>query len=232
MHKSELWYLENVNLFQAFCPTKLGMFHQQHSSKRYKKDDFIFFSDDAAETICLIAEGKVKIFTYMPDGTEVVHAYLGKGEIFGEMAMLGETKRTYFAQAAGNETEICSMTRETMMNLMLNNTEFQLKIYKLIGWRIRKLERRISLLLQKNVRQRLLEFVEELAAESGMAENGCIVIRHTLTQRNIADLIGTTRQTLNQLLHELHHEGVLSADRKTIVMKNTALVKKFQVSAI
>jgi CRP/FNR family transcriptional regulator, cyclic AMP receptor protein len=219
MQNREIWYIEDVDLFNAFCPIKLGGFTDSHSTISYDKGDFIYFANEPSETVYLIASGRVKISTYLEDGTEIINTYLGKGEIFGETAILGEQTRSQYAQADAFNTQICGMSRDTMMDLMLNDTEFQLRIYKLIGWRIQKLERRISMLLHKNVKQRFFEYMEELAKEYGSLEHDWLVIRHPLTQQNIADLIGTTRQTLNQLLRELQQEGVITIQRKKIIIK-------------
>ena len=100
-----------------------------------------------------------------------------------------------------------------------------MKIYKVIGFRLRKLERRLQLLLFKDAKTRLLEFLDELCVDYGYdcEKTGDKVIQHPYTQKDIASLIGTSRPTLNILLNELKEESVIEFNRKEIrIYKNIA----------
>ena len=99
---------------------------------------------------------------YTEDGIEIVKAILCKGELFGEKAILGEEKRNEFAQSLDNNTSICPIGVSTLHDLMRDNQTFTLKIYKFISFRIKKLERRLQILLFKDAKTRLLDFLDEL----------------------------------------------------------------------
>ena len=144
-----LWFFEDVNLFKILCPHKYATYKDCHNFNHYKKDEYIYFEDDAANKIYLIDKGKVKIGYYTDEGDEIVKAILMKGEIFGEKAILGEEKRDEFAQSLDKETSICPVSVETMHDLVKDNRDFTLKIYKFLGYRFKKLERRIKLMLFK-----------------------------------------------------------------------------------
>ena len=109
-----------------------------------------------------------------------------------------------------------------MLELIRGNRELSLKIYKFIGFRLKRLERRLKLLLFKDTKTRLKEYLNELALDFGYKNNitGYTVIRHPFTQREIASLIGTSRPTLNILINELQEEGYLNFDRKEIILKS------------
>ncbi|MDE1207978.1 Crp/Fnr family transcriptional regulator [Tenacibaculum larymnensis] len=215
---SALWYFEDVNLFKILCPHKYPAFKENHTLNKYKKKDYIYFEEDAANKIYLIDKGKVKIGYYTEEGEEVIKAILTKGEIFGEKAILGVERRNEFAQSIDNATEICPVSRETMYSLMRDNVSVSFKIYKFIGLRIKRLERRLQLLLFKDTRTRLLEFFKELCEEYGheCEKTGDQVIEHPYTQKDIASLIGTSRPTLNTLMNELKQEKVIDFNRKEI----------------
>ena len=215
---SALWYFEDVNLFKILCPHKYPAYKEDHTLNKYKKKDYIYFEEDTANKIYLIDKGKVKIGYYTEEGEEIVKAILSKGEIFGEKAILGVEKRNEFAQSIDNATEICPVSRDTMYSLMRDNVSVSFKIYKFIGLRMKKLERRLQLLLFKDTRTRLLEFFKELCEEYGheCEETGDQVINHPYTQKDIATLIGTSRPTLNTLLNELKQEKIIDFSRKEI----------------
>lgn len=215
---SKLWYLENVNLFKILCPHKFADYRDCHNFIQYEKSDYIYFEEDASKTVYLIDKGKVKLGYYTEDGNEVVKAILIKGELFGEKAILGEDKRNEFAQAIDNNTSICPIGVSTLHSLMRDNQTFTLKIYKFISFRIQKLERRLQLLLFKDAKTRILDFLDELCEDYGVCceETGKMIAKHPYTQKDIANLLGTSRPTLNVIMNELKEEGVIDFKGKQI----------------
>lgn len=220
-----IWFFEDVNLFKVLCPHKFKAYKKSHSFNAYKKKDYIYFEEDAANKIYLIEKGKVKIGYYSENGEEVVKAILTKGELFGEKAILGESKRDEFAQSLENITSICPIGVQTMHDLMRDSQTFSFKIYKFIGLKFKKLERRLQLLLFKDTKTRLIEFLEELCEDYGYdcTKTGDHVIKHPYTQKDMASLIGTSRPTLNILMKELKDENYLEFSRKEIRIYKKAI---------
>ncbi|MBC3759538.1 Crp/Fnr family transcriptional regulator [Hyunsoonleella sp. SJ7] len=220
-----LWFFEDVNLFQILCPHKFKAYKADHDFDAYKKQDYIYFEDDSANKVYLIEKGKVKIGYYTEEGDEVVKAILTRGELFGETAIFGESKRDEFAQSIDNTTSICPIGVETMHDLMRDNKTFSFKVYKFIGLKLKRLERRLQLLLFKDAKTRLMEFLHELCHDYGYdcEKTGDKIIHHPYTQKDIASLIGTSRPTLNILLNELKEDKIIEFSRKEIrIYKNSA----------
>ncbi len=217
---NNIWYLENVNLFKILCPHKFKEYKDCHTFNRYNKNEYVYFEEDASNKVYLIDKGKVKIGYYTEDGNEVVKAILTKGELFGEKSILGEEKRNEFAQSLENNTSICPIVVSTLHELMRNNKTFTLKIYKFINFRIQKLERRLQLLLFKDAKTRLLEFLDELCEDYGICceKTGKMKIKHPYTQKDIANLIGTSRPTLNLIMNELKNDKVIDFHRNEILL--------------
>ncbi|CAM1368829.1 Crp/Fnr family transcriptional regulator [Tenacibaculum xiamenense] len=219
------WYFENINLFKILCPHKYPAYKKEHTFNNYRKSDYIYFEEDAANKIYLIDSGKVKIGYYTEDGKEIIKAILTKGEMFGEKAILGVEKRNEFAQSIDNSTLICPVSKDTMYSLMRDNASISFKIYKFIGIRIKRLERRLQLLLFKDTKTRLLEFFNELCEDYGYEceKTGDQVVNHPYTQKDIATLIGTSRPTLNALMNELKQESIIDFNRKELrILKKIA----------
>ncbi len=212
------WYFESINLFKILCPHKYPAYKKEHTFNNYKKSDYIYFEEDAANKIYLIDRGKVKIGYYTEDGKEIIKAILTKGEMFGEKAILGVEKRNEFAQSIDDSTLICPISKDTMYSLMRDNASISFKVYKFIGIRIKRLERRLQLLLFKDTKTRLLEFFNELCEDYGYEcqKTGDHVIKHPYTQKDIATLIGTSRPTLNTLMNELKQENIIDFNRKEL----------------
>jgi CRP/FNR family cyclic AMP-dependent transcriptional regulator len=219
-----IWVLEDVNLFSMLCPHKFESYKKDHDFHNFRKEDFIYFQEDSANRVYLIEKGKVKIGHYTEEGEEVIKAILTKGELFGEKAILGVEKRDEFAKSVDNTTSICPVGVETMHDLMRDNKPFSFRIYKLIGFRIKRLERRLERILFKDAETRVDEFLKELAEDYGHScpNTGDTVIKHPYTQKDIAHLIGTSRPTFNAIMNKFKEEKRIDFSRKEIRLKISA----------
>ena len=218
--ESNLWYFEDVDLFKVLCPSKTPTMEDKHSPGVYKKDEFIYFKDQSSENIYMVSNGRVKIGTYGPDGKEIVKAILTKGELFGEMALAGEDTRQDFAQAMDNDTRVCAMTIEDLQNLMVDNKELSFKILKIVGFRLRKMERKIESLVFKDARTRIVDFLREMAEEKGQKVGFEMMIKNHLTHKDIASLTGTSRQTVTTVMNELRDSNLITFDRRRILIRD------------
>jgi CRP-like cAMP-binding protein len=221
---TQLWYFENVDLFNILCPHKIEGLEDDHPMTKFKKDEFVYFPEDASSYIYMIAEGRIKIGSYLEDGKEAVKAILSKGEIFGELALTGEEKRQDFAQSMDNGTIVCPMTLEDMKNLMTNNQPLSFKMMKLIGLRLRKTERRLESLVFKDARTRIVEFLRDEANEKGKKVGFEMMIPSHLTHKDIAALTGTSRQTVTTILNELREKNIINFDRRKILIRDMELL--------
>ncbi|ELR68301.1 cyclic nucleotide-binding domain protein [Fulvivirga imtechensis AK7] len=202
------------------CPHKIKTISERHSFNYFKKNDFIYFPEEPAKSIYMIAAGRVRIGHYTEDGKEVVKAILTTGEIFGELALAGEEKREDFAQAMDDNTTVCPISIEEMQALMAENKELSFKVYKLIGLRIRKLERKIESLVFKDARTRIIDFLKDAAAWKGKKVGFETMIPTKLTHKDIANLTGTSRQTVTTILNELKEKNLINFDRKKILIRD------------
>ena len=218
---NSIWFFEEVNLFSMLCPHKFKAYKQSHEFNNYRKQDYIYFEQDNAQKVYLIESGKVKLGYYTEDGQEVIKAILSKGELFGEKAILGDEIRDEFAQSVDNITSICPVDVNTMHDLMRDNRGFSFRIYKLIGIRLKRLERRLELVLFKDAETRVQEFLKELAVDYGYCcpDTGDTVVKHPYTQNDIAKLLGTSRPTLNAILNKFKANDIIDFSRNEIRLK-------------
>jgi CRP-like cAMP-binding protein len=217
---TSLWYFESVDLFNVLCPHKVKRMSETHTFNKYKKGQFIYFPDEPSKYIYMIADGRVKIGNYTSDGKEVVKAILSKGEVFGELALTGEDTRSDFAQAMDESTQICPMSIQDMQELMKDDRELSLKIFKLIGFRIKKLEKKIESLVFKDARTRIIEFIRDAAAWKGQKIGFETLVNTKLTHKDIANLTGTSRQTVTTILNELKDKNLITFNRRRILIRD------------
>lgn len=217
---ASLWYFESVNLFDTLCPHKTKVMDQKHEFRSFKKDQFIYIPNEEASHIYMVAQGRVKIGHYLDDGQEVVSAILTTGEIFGELALAGEEKRRDFAQVMDNDTQICPLRIEELKSLMKEDKELSFRLLKLVGLRLMRLERKLELLVFKDARTRIVEFLKDAASWKGKKVGFETMIPTRLTHKDIAALTGTSRQTVTTILNELKEQNLIYFDRKKILIRD------------
>ncbi len=215
-----LWYFESVNLYNILCPHKVKPMGDTHEFRKFKRDQVIYRPNEPSQYIYMIAEGRIKIGHYLEDGKEVVKAILTKGEIFGELALAGEEKRTDFAQAMDEGTSICPMNIEELKALMWEDKELSFRLLKLVGLRLIRMERKLELLVFKDARTRIIEFLKDAASWKGKKVGFETMIPTKLTHKDIAALTGTSRQTVTTILNELKEKNLIYFDRKKILIRD------------
>jgi CRP/FNR family transcriptional regulator, cyclic AMP receptor protein len=223
--RTSLWYFEEVDLYNVLCPHKIPGMKERHTFNHFQKDQFIYFPNEPSNHIYLIADGRVKIGSYTEDGKEILKAILGAGEIFGEMSIAGEERRTDFAQALDPNTTVCPMTIDDMQELMKENQALSLRIFKLMGLRLKRVERKLESLVFKDARSRVIDFIREMADERGQKVGYEMLIKTKFTHKDIASLTGTSRQTVTTILNELKSQNVINFDRRRILVRDMARLK-------
>lgn len=226
MTDQAFWYLENIDLFGLLCPNKLGESDAMSSqSKTFKKGSNIYLPDDEADKLFLINEGRIKIGVYGNGGKEIIKSIISKGEVFGELVVVGETKRRDFAFAM-EDTNVCVITLDELKELMRENRGLQHFLMKTIGNRILNVEKRLESLVFKDSRSRIVEYLLELATTRGQRVGYEMLVRKFNTHQEIANLTATSRQTVTTILNELRTRNLITFDRKRLLIRDLELLEK------
>lgn len=224
MSETEIWFLENIDAQGIFCPKKLGTDDGSHSYTSFKKGEFIFQPNEAANNIYFINTGRVKIGADGSDEKSVTKAILGPGEIFGEKVLAGETERHDFAQAL-EATELCIMPKTEMTNLFKDHNPLVAFMMRLIGNRAMEMEKRLESLVFKDSRSRIVEYLVDLNEKKGQRVGYEWVVRKFITHQEIANLTATSRQTVTTVLNELKNKNLLTFNRKRLLIRDLDLLK-------
>lgn len=223
--ESKLWYLEQINLFKNLSPEEMSEIDHRAVMKSAEKNQFIYFPEEPSKVIYFLKRGRVKIGSYSEDGKEILKTVLYPGEVFGEMGILGESKRRDFAIAMDKDTRLCTLSIEEMKQIMSGNSELSLAVTKMIGEKLRKVELKLESVIFKDARTRVVDLIKEMGESYGVKVGEETLIKHNLTHQDIANLTATSRQTVTTILNELKELDLIYMERNRFLVRDLNALK-------
>ena len=224
MSKQCFWYLEEMNLMPMVDPQKAEGAREALTHKRFKKGASIYMPTEFADKVYFITEGRVKIGNYSEGGKEIIKAILGRGEVFGELALVDDHPRRDFAIAM-EETVLCIMTVEEMKGLMKDHSAIGMFLMKLMGSRVLQMEQRLESLVFKDSRTRIIEFLIQLVTTKGQRVGYEMLVRKFMTHQDIANMTATSRQTVTTVLNDLRNKNILTFNRRRLLVRDMEKLK-------
>lgn len=201
------WPAARVELLSGISqPAAHELSAMMRTTKR-RRGEWIFVLGDSADTIYILQEGRMKITALNEDGHEVLHEIIGPGEIFGDTSTILGMPRTTSAQALDDSVlaEICRSDFESLLNMF---PELSLQLLKSVGLRLKRAEAQLVNVICNDVARRVREaLIELMPVRSGARAARPVTIK--ITQQDLANLIGASRQKTWQALKELEDSGVL-----------------------
>ena len=215
-------FFRKFPLFADLDDRELSAIAAVAKTRRYAKDDVIFHADESGDVFCLIREGQVKVTMISPEGKEIILSLLGPGDFFGEMALLDDEPRSATVVAT-EPLELVTIWRSDFLQILAENFDITRKVLAEISRRLRTASNRIESLATMDVYGRLARFFLDLARDSGkVLDNGYVAVTRP-THQAIANMIGTSRETVSRLIHDLMRQNLLLSEGKTIYLRKTAL---------
>lgn len=214
----KLWYLKNCPLFDRMSAEELAKIESSSRIRAFPRKSPIYLPADSSQDVFLLAAGRIKLCHLTPEGKQSILAFIEPGEIFGELAMLDGGEREEYAETLEKSTVVL-IPRQTIERMMEAKAELTIGITKMIGLRRRRIERRLKNLLFLSNRDRLIHLLLDLVEQYGEPTDSGIALSIKLSHQDLANVIGSTRETVTVLLGELQLEGLLSVGRRKIVLK-------------
>ncbi len=224
---SKLWYLKSINLFHGTSEEQMRMVGRRTVMREVRRREVLYLPGDAGDRIYLLKRGVVKISAIQEDGREVLLALLHRGEVFGEEAVLDAGPRDHMAEAH-EDALICIVTRQDFMDMLRSNPEMTFKVTKLIGLRLKTFRTRVEHLLFKGASQRLAATLLELAREHGVADAQGVLVPLRLSQQDLANLIGVTRESVNLALSDFRRRGLVVLENRAIRLPRPQALQELQ----
>ena len=184
-------------------------------TKVFPPENLIVLADEEGDTLFVIVSGQVKVSIISDDGREVILSMLGTGDFFGEMSMLDGKPRSATVIAV-EETELFSIRRADFLRLLEHVPEIAVKLLAGLTARLRKADRKIESLALMDVSGRIAAALIQISEEIGTQSGEAIIVRNRPTHQSLANMAGTTRETVSRVLKRLEHQGYIEISGKDL----------------
>ena len=221
---SKLSFKGRLELLQGMSEEAQQRFNALVRKTKRRRGEWVFVHGDRADSIYLLQNGRMKITALSEDGHEVVHEIVGPGEIFGDTSTILGIPRTTSAQVL--ETSLlCEIRRTDFESLLRAYPELSLQLLKSVGLRLKKAEAQLLNVICHDVSTRVRDALIDLTAlESGIQPDEPVTIK--ITQQDLANLIGASRQKTWEALKELEDSGVLKLMYRSILVTKPHKLRK------
>jgi CRP/FNR family cyclic AMP-dependent transcriptional regulator len=222
--------LKNVPFFRRLSQNDVAALAKRLIMRRFGSGQIIFHLGDPAGLLYIITNGKIKISHASSDGQEAVLAILGKGDFFGELALLDDSPRSATAEAI-EPTEALTLHRDDFLSFLDNNPLFARHVLHILAIRIRHLNNQISDIFFLDLPARLARTLLLLADQHGKPVDKGTIIELSLTQTDLAEMTGATRVSINKALGRFRRAHWVDVEgRKLTVVDPDALERLIQIS--
>ncbi len=223
----DIEYLKKIPVFADLGDDTLLTIHQYTIERTYRRGTVIFFAGDRGEGFHYVKSGRVKIVKASGDGREHIIKIIAPGEIFAEVLLFNS--QPYPATAIAAEDVCVGVIKNSdLERLVLSNNKLALQLIKALSQRLLYAQEKISSLALGDVLARTAETLLRLGREQGRrGENGAIVVNAGLSRQELANLVGTTRETVTRTLAALRRDEVIGLAGDEIIILKPEKLKTF-----
>lgn len=212
--------LPRLPLFQALTEQETEQLSNRARRMAIPKQHRIYDAGELSDTLFILNRGTVKIGRHSKEGREVIKQIVHPVSLFGEMGLVGERTRQNFATAMNKEVVLYALSIREVQALLQNNSQLAVEMLQYFGNRLRRTENRLESLIFKDARERIIDFLKDAARKRGERVGYETLIRHSLTQQDIANITGTSRQTVTSVLNDLRKSNLIYFNRRSILIRD------------
>jgi CRP-like cAMP-binding protein len=206
--------LRRVPLFSELSEPEVARFAEVLREREYPRNSVILFEDDPGDALYIVSSGQVKVVLIGEDGREVILSVLGDGDFFGEMSLIDDEPRSAHVIAMKDST-LLVLRRDDFQAQLQAHPRIALTLLRELVRRLRRADEKIGGLVLLDVNGRVARLLLELAAEAGGQR-----ITRKLTHHTIAQMIGSSRETVSRAMRELVDRGCIEVSRKDITIRD------------
>jgi CRP-like cAMP-binding protein len=225
-HERRRGLLQKVPLFAGLAPERLEALAEVTTTKRLAAREELFHKGDAAAQVYVVASGRLKVVTTSSEGDEVLFAILDEGEVVGELPMLTGGRRTASVVAL-EPCELLALARRDFLRFLREQPEAAIELMVVLAERLVRISEFAEDALFLSLPARLAKKLLHLAERYGEEGAGGLRIGLRLSQGELADLVGTTRESVNKQIRAWTADGIVHMERGEVTILDGERLERF-----
>jgi CRP/FNR family transcriptional regulator len=218
--------LGRVPAFSTLEPADLQRIAEMALPRRFEPGEAVFREGDSSDTCYVVREGHARAVRTHGDGRTITLATFGPGDIFGELAMFEDERRSATVEAI-ETTSVVGVLGPDMRRLMKQHPEIAARLVVALGRRLREMNERLSRQSFQTVQSRVAVVLSDLVAQEIAAGKDGTDVLVTATQADLAQLAGSSRESASRFLAVLERAGVISQGRGRLVVHNPQSLEQY-----
>jgi CRP/FNR family transcriptional regulator len=218
--------LGRVPAFSTLEPADLQRIAEMALPRRFEPGEVVFREGDASDTCYVVREGHARAVRTHGDGRTITLATFGPGDIFGELAMFEDERRSATIEAI-EPTSVVGVLGPDMRRLMKQHPEIAARLVIALGRRLREMNERLSRQSFQTVQSRVASVLSDLVESEIAAGKDATDVLVTATQADLAQLAGSSRESASRFLAVLERAGVISQGRGRLVVHNPGALEQY-----
>lgn len=217
--------LQKVPIFGTLDAHDLERIVAVTHQRSYRKDSVILIEEEVGHTMFIVMGGLVKISRISEDGKEVILAVMGKGDFFGELSLLDGQARSANVTVL-KDSEMLLIHRDDFLPLLKEFPQIAIELLKVLAGRLRKSDTQIKSLSLKNAVGKVAGTLHRLAEDIGVQSDNRVVIETLPTQQDLANMAGTSRETISRILQRMATQKYVSKEGSQLTILDYGRFKK------
>ena len=218
--------LQGVPMFSTLGADELARVAEVTVPRSFMAGEIVFHEGDSGDTCYVVRSGRARALHEHVDGRSIALATFGPGEIFGELAMFDSELRSATVESIEDMVAVAILGAD-MRRLLRSHADISLKLLISLGRRLRETNERLARQSFQTVQSRVASALAELVAAAraeGAGENDVLI---TVTQNNLAQLAGSSRESASRFLATLERAGVITQGRGKLVVHDPARLEGY-----
>lgn len=217
--------LSRAGIFQGVDAGAVDNLIKDMETVRFPRGTTIFEEGEPGDRLYIITSGKVKLARHAPDGRENLLTVMGPSDMFGELSIFDPGPRTSSAVCV-TEVHAATMNSEMLRTWVGDHPAIAQQLLRVLARRLRRTNASLADLIFTDVPGRVAKTLLQLANRFGAQEGGALRVNHDLTQEEIAQLVGASRETVNKALATFAHRGWIRLEGKSVLIVDTEHLAK------
>ncbi|SCY67385.1 Crp/Fnr family transcriptional regulator [Alkaliphilus peptidifermentans] len=216
--------LKKIPAFSTLSNENLEKIKDITLERNFRKGTIVFMEGDPGEAFYFIKSGKIKVFKTTADGRELIFAILGDGDVFAEVTLFNDMNYPASAEVL-EDASIGMISNKALEDLVVKNSNIALGIIKVLSKKLFNSQQKVKELALGDTYMRTAQMIIKLSDEHGVSTEGGIELKLSISRQELANMIGTARETVSRALGQFKKEGSIDISGKKIIVKDINKLK-------